>query len=362
MIGASRFAAIKEGLGRLSARLRARNAPLILVAEGKNWILDYFSQELLARAPGQWKRGIVVNHIPYGVRGKVLHFVERYRALRSERLAELCEHNRVIIMWWHGGAYVSEQVHLAALIERVKETVALPIIYHVTSSLYIDILAEWGVPRERIVLAPMGIDLSRFSRVSPREHYKTRLGLPGDRICIGYFQRDGDEAPKLVKGPDVFVEAMARLKPHHANLLVLLAGPKRGYVMRELDRLGMAYHYAGWVPAHEMDAYYFASDFYMITSREEGGPAAVLECMATGTPLISTRVGMAVDVIHHGENGFLADVEDVDAITGHALALMGNPSLRQRISEAARETSLAYDWSIIADRYARELYDSSSEG
>ncbi len=350
---------IKHQLGQWVTRMKTQSAPLALVSDGQGWILDQFSQEILDHLPDRWNGSVIVDRAPYGAKGKVLHFVERYRALRSERLAELCRHNHVIITWWHGGAYISEQIHLAALIQRVKETAALPIVYHVTSSLYIDLLAEWGVPQERIVLVPIGIDLSRFSRAHPREHYKTRLGLPGDRLCIGYFQRDGDDKPKLVKGPDVFVEVMARLKPHHAELLVLLTGHKRGYVMRELERLGVAYHYAGWVPAQEMGAYYFASDLYMITSREEGGPAAVLECMATGTPLISTRVGMAVDVIRHGENGFLTDIEDVEAIAEYALALMGDPSLHQRISEAALKTSLAYDWDIIADKYARLLYDFS---
>ena len=89
--------------------------------------------------------------------------------------------------------------------------------------------------------------------------------------------------------------------------------------MRQLEELGVPYKYEGWVPYNEMASYYFASDLYLITSREEGGPAAVLECMATGTPLISTKVGMAVDVIKHGTNGFLTEIEDSSAIAEYAL-------------------------------------------
>jgi len=204
---------------------------------------------------------------------------------------------------------------------------------------------------------PMGIDLARFRMTEPdRATYKARLGVPGDKVCIGYFQRDGDEEPKLVKGPDVFIDVIGDLWIKHRDLFVLLAGPKRGYVMRNLDRLGVPYKYLGWVPFTEMAACYYASDLYLITSREEGGPAAVLECMATGTPLVSTRVGMAVDVIRHGWNGFLADIEDRDALVNHTSSLLDDPGLRTRLSAHALQTAVDYDWSRVAADYSRLLY------
>jgi glycosyltransferase involved in cell wall biosynthesis len=121
--------------------------------------------------------------------------------------------------------------------------------------------------------------------------------------------------------------------------------------------MGIPYLYQGWVSYKEMAPLYFACDAYLIASREEGGPAAVLECMATGTPLVSTRVGMAVDVIRHGENGFLAEIEDVDSLAGHLLELMENPGQRDRISSTALETAPRYDWSVVGPRYGQELYE-----
>ena len=49
---------------------------------------------------------------------------------------------------------------------------------------------------------------------------------------------------------------------------------------------------------------------------DEGGPRAALEAMATGVPLVSTRVGQAADLVRHGENGWLADVDDPALVIG----------------------------------------------
>ena len=70
---------------------------------------------------------------------------------------------------------------------------------------------------------------------------------------------------------------------------------------------------------------YEAIDVCLVTSRDEGGPRAVLEAMATGIPLVTTRVGQASDLVRHGENGWLVDVEDVDGDRGVGRARSRRP-------------------------------------
>ena len=78
---------------------------------------------------------------------------------------------------------------------------------------------------------------------------------------------------------------------------MLLTGPSRGYVKAGLDRARRA------VPPRvlpDVDAVaraYDAIDVCVVASREEGGPRAVLESMATGVPLVTTRVGQAADLV-----------------------------------------------------------------
>ena len=116
----------------------------------------------------------------------------------------------------------------------------------------------------------------------------------------------------MVKGPDLFLEAVEKLA-RDFPVFVLLTGPARGYVKTGLDEMGVPYAH------HFLDDYlqivsaYHALDLYLMTSREEGGPKAILECAATGVPLVSSRVGMAPDVITDGATGFLVEVGDTVA-------------------------------------------------
>jgi glycosyltransferase involved in cell wall biosynthesis len=68
---------------------------------------------------------------------------------------------------------------------------------------------------------------------------------------------------------------------------------------------------------------YQALDLYLITSRQEGGPKAVLESMASGIPLVSTRVGQGMDLIAHGRNGWVVDVSDIEALANSVLEVYG---------------------------------------
>ena len=102
--------------------------------------------------------------------------------------------------------------------------------------------------------------------------------------------------------------------------------------------------------------YYQALDLYIITSRAEGGPKALLESWATGVPVVSTWVGMPADLIKHGENGMLAEVEDVEALTNHAMELIEDADLRERCRRQALEDVRQYGWPLIAERCYRELY------
>jgi glycosyltransferase involved in cell wall biosynthesis len=179
------------------------------------------------------------------------------------------------------------------------------------------------------------------------------LGLPETAFVAGSFQKDGvgfgeGLEPKLVKGPDVLVSALERLRAAAPELHVLLTGPARGYVRHELERLGIPYRHVLARTRAELGRAYHALDVYLVTSRQEGGPKAVLEAMATGVPLVTTRVGQAQELVEHGRNGLLADVEDVDALAGHAARVLGDAALAASLREAGRAT---------AERYALENLD-----
>ena len=125
------------------------------------------------------------------------------------------------------------------------------------------------------------------------------LGIADDAYVVGSFQRDTEgsdlSSPKLEKGPDLFVEYIKKIKKD--KLLVLLGGWRRQYIIRRLREEGIQYRYIELAPVDQLREMYAACDLYVVSSRYEGGPQALLEASAMGVPVVSRDVGMAKDVL-----------------------------------------------------------------
>jgi len=216
-----------------------------------------------------------------------------------------------------------------------------------------DLVLEAGVEPSAVHLIPIGIDLEHFPVASreSRSAARARFGLSRDAFVVGSFQKDGvgwgeGLEPKLIKGPDVLVAALRRIHESVPGLVVLLTGPARGYVRRELERTGIAYQHALVDTRADVAAAYHALDVCLVPARQEGGPKAVLESMASGIPLVTTRVGQAPQIVADGANGWLVDVEDVEGLADRAIAIYDGRI--EPVHTAARAT---------AERYALERLD-----
>jgi glycosyltransferase involved in cell wall biosynthesis len=224
-------------------------------------------------------------------------------------------------------------------------------------------LLSWGVEPEKIVRIPLGVDTTHFKppTLSERQHLREQFGIPEDAICIGSFQKDSsgwDEnftIPKIVKGPDVFLKVIEQLAKK-LNIFVLLTGPARGFIKTGLKQLGVPFRHDRLENYLDVARYYQAIDLYLITSRCEGGPKALLEAMATGVPVVSTRVGMSADLIEDEKNGIIVDVDDVDGLVNGVFKILNDSSLRDQIINNAYELVQGYDWKYITDQYGRLLY------
>ena len=130
-----------------------------------------------------------------------------------------------------------------------------------------------------------------------RDETKKFFNLPLDKFIVGSFQRDTEghdlKTPKLEKGPDIFVDYMKKLKKAGKDVHVLLNGWRRNYIINELKKNLIDYTYIELPPANIVARMYSALDFYVVGSRVEGGPQAIIECGMTNTPIVSTDVGIA---------------------------------------------------------------------
>jgi glycosyltransferase involved in cell wall biosynthesis len=209
-----------------------------------------------------------------------------------------------------------------------------------------ELVVAAGVEPAKVHRIPIGVDLERFPVGDLRARVDARqtLDVPQAAFVIGSFLKDGvglgkGLEPKLVKGPDTFVATVSRLQESIPDLFVLLTGPARGYVRTELERRSIPYRHVLLRSRNELVVAYHTLDVSLVASRQEGGPKTVLESMAAGVPLASTRVGQAAELVVDGENGLLVDVDDGDALAGAVLRLHDDSALRSALTRAGRLTA-----------------------
>lgn len=132
---------------------------------------------------------------------------------------------------------------------------------------------------------------------------RQKHNIPNDCFLIGSFQRDTEGhdliSPKLEKGPDLFCNAVEKINESMSTQVnVLLAGWRRQYVMSRLDEANIPYFYHELPSFETINDFYNCLDLYIVAARYEGGPQAIVECALNKTPIISTDVGLASQILN----------------------------------------------------------------
>jgi glycosyltransferase involved in cell wall biosynthesis len=142
-----------------------------------------------------------------------------------------------------------------------------------------------------------------------KEECRKDLNLDLNEYIIGSFQRDTEgsdlKTPKLEKGPDRFIEYAKKINKD--NLRILLGGWRRQYIINRLEEENIKYTYIELAPREILKKMYASCDLYVVSSRHEGGPQSLLEASAMEVPIVSTKMGMAPDVLN---KNCLIDIED----------------------------------------------------
>ena len=112
-----------------------------------------------------------------------------------------------------------------------------------------------------------------------------------------------------------------------------------------LEQAGIQYIHVPQQDYPKVSKLFSTLDLYLITSRQEGGPKAVLESMASGVPLVTTRVGHAMDIVKHGQNGWMVDVEDVHGLAESVLKVYrSNAEMLRSVLNAGRATAEVHSY------------------
>ena len=293
------------------------------------------------------KSSVTLTHL--GIRNSIVHYGSIGSFISRNKIKPAHSSNRIIVTWFH----VVQNDERLRMIPKADKYVNL---WHTSCYSMKDKMISMGIPDNKIVVIPLGVDTNIF-KLDKQSGIKD---LPTDSIVIGSFQKDGNgwedgDSPKLIKGPDIFCEAVKRLSERY-NIFVLLTGPSRGYVKNRLDKMKIQYRHDYLENVNSLVNYYNSIDLYIITSREEGGPKALLESFACGVPLVSTKVGMAPELIDHNENGYLVDLEDVEGLYSYACKILDSKEISNQFTSNGVKTVQNYDWKDISEEYSKLLY------
>lgn len=328
------------------------------VCDGAGWVIDSEGAYITRGVASQFQVRTTMGTDVETHRRSVVHFGSQH-SFTGGGFRHVHPSNQVAVTFFHGDA---EDPAFASAIEVFLRESARVGRVIVSCRIMRDRMLRWGIPDEKVVMVPIGVDLNVFLPPTPAQRMATRqrLGIQPDQIVIGSFQKDGvgwgeGLEPKLIKGPDIFLDVIARLHKEF-RLFVLLTGPARGFMCRGLERLHVPYRREQLEHYQDVASSYHALDLYLVTAREEGGPKGVMEAMATGVPLVSSRVGMAADLIHDGENGFLCEIGDVAALAQRTAELAASPSLRSQLAAGGRCAVLQCDFPVVVRQHFEQVY------
>jgi D-inositol-3-phosphate glycosyltransferase len=211
----------------------------------------------------------------------------------------------------------------------------------------------YGTPPERVAAVPCGVDLQRF-RPLDQDAARRSLGLGPEPIVL-YVGR-----LEPLKGIDILIEAMAQVERRDARLLIVggdeQAQEERQRLQAIVHRLGLERRvsFVGAVQQSLLPAYYNAADLCVVPSYYESFGLVAVEAMASGTPVIASRVGGLITTVDDGETGFLIPWRCPEPFAERIDLILGNDELRRNLGRAARRAMRRFGWERVTRQLAAE--------
>ncbi len=338
-----------------------RRSRLFVVGDDSGWSIDDDARRLRAAAR---RLGYEIAPSRWGdfTGGQAVFVHDHFGALRSRWV----ESSHLLgLSYFHGRPGTQGHPEFDAVLKRLRRYAGRVDRIQVTHAEMHELVANAGVDEAKIFRIPIGVELERFplADADARAAAREKAGLPSTGFVVGSFQKDGvgwtdGLEPKLIKGPDVLVATLERVHEVIPELVVLLTGPARGYVRRELEQRGIPYEHLLLPSSDELAHAYHALDVYLVTSRQEGGPKATFEATAAGVPLVTTRVGQAQELLADGEDALLAEVDDVSALAAAVQRVYEDGTLVKQLRSNGRakaemfsEERLDVRWDKLLDGF-----------
>jgi glycosyltransferase involved in cell wall biosynthesis len=170
-----------------------------------------------------------------------------------------------------------------------------------------------------------------------------------------------------LKGHDVWIRSAAILGQAYSSVVFRILGGDtpthakyyQKAVIEESQRLGLTIsdRFRILDPGNRVAELLPALDIFLLTSRAEGIPTVILEAMASGVPVVTTRVGSVSEAVEHSITGFVVDRADPEIIAQAIARLIDFPQIRIEMGEASRRRAMEkFDTAFCAETYSH-AYD-----
>lgn len=192
-----------------------------------------------------------------------------------------------------------------------------------------------GLPNHKLHLIPNGIDTDRYSPPALKKRQQIRhemLGLGKNHVGIGMVGRLWPQ-----KNPECFVQAAIRLlRSGHKSLRFFLIGdgeerPQLEEIIRK-EGFEKEIRILGW--RNDVDRLLGGMDIFVLPSRWEGMPLAILEAMSLSLPVVASNVPGNSDLVANGVTGYLFEPENAEELAEKLEILLRAPSRRSRMGKA----------------------------
>ena len=190
---------------------------------------------------------------------------------------------------------------------------------------------EYFHASDRLITVYNGVEITLYQRPH-RENGAGKSPAPPTLLCVARLEHE--------KGVDNLLRALEILSSRAVSCTCTIVGS--GRLERELRetcaRTGLAstVKFNGF--AEDVRPFLETSDIFVLPSRNEGLPYALLEAMASGLPCVATDVGGISDAISHGMNGMVVPPESPEALADAISELLNDPDKRSKMGELARAT------------------------
>ncbi len=209
---------------------------------------------------------------------------------------------------------------------------ATSLVVTVTEAIRLQYIAAELVPPERVVALPGGVDLTRFHPGVDGRVARRALGAPSDVSLIGLVS-----GLRVMKGHHAAIEATRRLagSGRRFHLLFVGGGALDTGIRQAVVAAGLSRHVTvmGFVP--DLPAAMAALDLALYAAIESDGMSRVLfEYLATGKPVVASRVGVVPEVLEDGKTALLVPAGEAAALAEAIARLLDDPALARKLGAA----------------------------